>query len=183
MEFLELVKRRRSIRKYSSRPIPRDVIDGCLEAARLAPSACNSQPWYFIVADDEKTRNELSQKAFSGIYSINSFAKNAPVLIIVVTKRPAYPTRLGSLFRGTQFSLIDVGIACEHLILQAEEKGIGTCWLGWFNEREIKRHLGVSKKEKIDIIISMGYALEDPREQRSRKSLEEMRRFNAQAEL
>ena len=79
MNFLELVKKRRSVRRYSKGKVPREVIDRCLEAARLAPSACNAQPWYFIAVDDEKLKNELANKAFSGIYSMNSFAKDAPV--------------------------------------------------------------------------------------------------------
>lgn len=177
MTFLELVKKRRSVRRYSARPVPREVIDRCLEAARLAPSACNSQPWYFIVADDEKLKDSLASKAFSGIYSTNSFAKKAPVLIVVVTERPNYIVRLGGYFKGVQYSLIDIGIACEHLVLQAEEEGLGTCWLGWFNENAVKKILGLPKEKKIDVIISMGYPEEKEMRDKVRRSLSEIRRF------
>ena len=74
MTFFELVKRRKSTRKYSSLPLPREAIDRCLEAARLAPSACNSQPWSFIIVDQPDLKNTLADKAFSGIYSGVGFA-------------------------------------------------------------------------------------------------------------
>ena len=178
MQFLELVRKRKSTRRYSSRPIPREIIDRCLEAARLAPSACNSQPWFFIVIDEQKLKEAVAEAAFSGIYSMNSFAKNAPVLIVVVTERTSYLVRLGGYFRGTRYSLIDVGIACEHLVLQAEQEGIGTCWLGWFNEDRVKKILNLSKAKKIDVIISMGYPESGEEKDKERKSLNEIRRFN-----
>lgn len=177
MTFLELVKRRRSVRRYSAKPVPREVIDRCVEAARLAPSACNSQPWYFIVVDDEKLKSNLARDAFSGIYSMNSFAKEAPVLIVVVAERSNYIARLGGYFKGVQYSLIDIGIACEHLILQAEEGGLGTCWLGWFNENAVKKVLGLSKEKKIDVIISMGYPEKEEPHEKARRSLSEIREF------
>ena len=177
MTFLELAKRRRSIRKYSPQPLPREAIDRCIEAARLAPSACNSQPWHFIIIDDNDLKEKVAHSAFSGAYSMNSFAKEAPVLVAVVTERSTYFARLGGYFKGTQYSLIDIGIACEHFILQAEEEGIGTCWLGWFNEGEVKKTLGVPKDKKIDIIVSMGYPQDGEAREKKRKALEEIRTY------
>lgn len=177
MNFLELVRKRQSVRDYSSSPISRELIDKCLEAARLAPSACNSQPWSFIVLENKEMKNRLADKAFSGIYAINSFAKQAPVIIVVVTERSIYAARLGSYFRGTQYNLIDIGISCEHLILQAAELGIGTCWHGWFNEKAIKRFLGLPRDKKIDILISMGYPKNTILRDKKRKSLDEIRKY------
>jgi nitroreductase len=178
MIFLELLKKRKSVRRYLPKRVPKEAIDKCLEAARLAPSACNSQPWYFIVIDEEKLKNTLVNKAFSGLYSMNSFVREAPVLIIVLTERSKYIARLGGYFRGIQYSLIDIGIACEHLILQASEEGLGTCWLGWFNEKAVKKILGVPKSKKVDVIISMGYPAESETHDRTRKPLDEIRTFN-----
>src|SRR3989339_620853 len=120
MTFIDLVKHRFSCRKFLNTPVEKEKLEQCLEAARLAPSACNSQPWSFIVVDEEKCKNRLAEEAFSGAYSMNAFAKSAPVLIVVVTERSGYIARLGGYFKGVQYSLIDIGIACEHLILQAE---------------------------------------------------------------
>ena len=177
MKFFELVKKRQSVRKYLPKPVPKDVLDRCIQAAQFAPSACNSQPWSFVVVCDEKLKNKLAHKAFSGIYSMNSFAKNAPVLVVVVTERSRYAARLGGYFRGTQYNLIDIGIACEHLVLQAEEEGLGTCWLGWFNEKAVKETLGIPKKKKVDVMISVGYPETKGIRDKTRRPLSKIRRF------
>jgi len=174
-----LARRRRSTRSYSDAPVERDAIERCLEAARVAPSACNSQPWYFIVIDDKTLKGKLGRAAFSGPYAMNAFAREAPVLIVVVTQHSSYIARLGGYLKGVQYSLIDIGIACEHLILQAAEEGIGTCWLGWFDEKAVKRVLGLGRGLKIDIIISMGYPKDNHIGEMRRKSLDEIRKFNS----
>ena len=133
MALLELLKRRKSVREFLDSPVGREKIMTCLEAARLAPSACNSQPWKFVVVDDEQLRDKLCGAAFSGIYSMNSFCKTAPVMVVVISEKSKFVARLGGMFRGTKYYLIDIGIAVEHFVLQAEDSGIGTCWIGWFN--------------------------------------------------
>ncbi|MFH0954129.1 MAG: nitroreductase family protein [Verrucomicrobiota bacterium] len=177
MNFLDLVRRRQSDRKYAPRAVPRELIDRCLEAARLAPSACNSQPWSFIVVDTDAARRTFAEAAFSGLYAMNAFAREAPVFIVAVTERSKYVARLGGQFRGVQYSLVDIGIACEHLCLQAAEEGLGTCWLGWFNEKGVKQALGLPRDAKVDIIISMGYPAEDGVREKQRKTLDEIRRY------
>jgi nitroreductase len=177
MDFLDLVRKRQSERKYSPRPVPRDVVERCLEAARLAPSACHSQPWTFIVVDDEELRRKLAEAAFSGVYAMNAFAREAPVFIVVVTERSKYAARLGGQFRGVQYSLIDIGIACEHMVLQAAEEGVGTCWLGWFNEKAVKQILDLPREAKTDIILSMGYPASELVKEKKRKALREIRRY------
>ena len=177
MRFLELAGRRQSDRRYAETPLPRDAIERCLEAARLAPSACNSQPWSFIVVDHPGDRDRLAAAAFSGIYNMNRFAARAPVLVAVVTERSKYIARLGGMIRGVQYSLLDVGAACEHLILQAAEEGLGTCWLGWFDEKAVKRTLGLPREARVDVLISVGYAEEGATREKKRKSLDEVRRY------
>lgn len=176
MDFLTLCQRRNSLRKYADTPVPQDVILRCLEAARLAPSACNSQPWQFIVVQEPNKRQELAQKAFGGIYGINSFAKSAPVLVVIVTERSMYAAQLAGTFRGVQYSLIDLGIAGEHFCLQAAQEGLGTCWLGWFDQKNTREVLGLSKNDRVDIIISLGYPQIQKQEikEKKRKSLEGM---------
>ncbi len=139
------------------KPVERDKIMLCLEAARLAPSTCNSQPWKFIVVDDRQLKDRLCHAAFSGIYSVMSFARKAPVIVVVVSEKARFLARIGGLFRGTDFYLIDIGIAAEHFILQAEELGLGTCWLGWFNEGAVKSILDIPKDRRVDILIALGY--------------------------
>ncbi len=178
MTFLELINKRSSVRKYTAKPISREIIDRCLEATRLAPSACNAQPWYFIIVDDPVLKGKVSDAAFSGIYSMNSFAKTAFALVVVVREKSSRFAAVGGFFRNVQYNLIDIGIACEHFILQAAEDGVGTCWVGWFNERAVKKILGIPRDKKADIMISMGYPEEKSERPKTRKALTEMSRFN-----
>ncbi len=157
MALLDLLKHRKSIRDFLDRPVEREKIMMCLEAARLAPSACNSQPWKFIVVDDRQLKDKLCDAAFRGIYSMNSFCKMAPVMVVVVSEKSKFSARIGGMFRGTKYYLIDIGVAIEHFVLQAEDLGLGTCWIGWFNERAVKSVLEIPHRKKIDILIALGY--------------------------
>jgi len=157
MALPDLLKHRKSIRDFLDRPVERKEIMMCLEAARLAPSACNSQPWRFIVVDDKQLKNKLCDAAFSGIYSVNAFCKMAPVVGVVISEKSKFLARIGGMFRGTKYYLIDIGIAIEHFVLQAEELGLGTCWIGWFSEGALKPILNIPQRKKIDIIIALGY--------------------------
>lgn len=122
-------------------------------------------------------RSKLAAAAFGGMYKMNRFACEAPVLVVIVREKSRYVARMGGLFRGLQYALIDIGIAVEHFVLQAEEEGVGTCWLGWFNERAVKRLLGLSRSDRVDIIISMGYPGEKAKKDSNRKSLDEIREY------
>lgn len=108
---------------------------------------------------------------------MNSFAKEAPVLVVVVRNKSLYSAQLGGQLRGTQYNLIDLGIACQHLILQAQEEGLGSCWIGWFDERAVKKILKVPRAQKVDIIISLGYSGEKLQEVKTRKLLSEISEF------
>jgi len=177
LNFNELIKKRNSTRSYLPDPVDRELIDRCLDAARLAPSACNSQPWSFIVVDDEKIKNEIVKKALSGIYGSNRFVREAPVLIVAITENSTYIARMGGMFRGIKYNLVDIGIACDHLTLQAEDLGLGTCWLGWFNENAVKKILGLPKKTRIDIMISLGYPKDEAEKKKIRKPLDKVRTY------
>ena len=157
MALLDLLKHRKSVREFLKRPVEREKIMMCLGAARLAPSESNSQPWRFIVVDDRELKDKLCAAAFSGIYSINSFCKTAPVIVVVISEKSKFLATIGGILRGTKFCLIDIGIACEHFVLEAEDLGLGTCWIGWFNERAVKSILNIPKRKKIDILIALGY--------------------------
>ncbi len=157
MALLDLLKHRKSVRNFLTRPVEREKIMLCLEAARMAPSAENSQPWKFIVVDDPAIKNELCRRAFSGLYSMNSFCQTAPVIVAIVSEKSNFLARIGGMFRGTKYYLIDIGIAGEHFVLQAEELGLGTCWLGWFDEKAVKSVLNVPRSKKLDILIALGY--------------------------
>ncbi len=178
MALIELMQRRRSVRRYSDRPVSREDVLKCLEAARLAPSACNSQPWHFIVIDEPALKDRISERIFSGLYSMNKFAGEAPVLVAVVSEKENFLASFGGQVRDTSYCLVDIGIACEHFILQAQDLGIGSCWIGWFDEGALKKELKIPKNKKIDIVISLGYPAEDKIVPKQRRSTEEMSSFN-----
>jgi len=177
LSFLELVNKRFSVRDYLDKPVEREKINICLEAARLAPSACNSQPWKFIIIDEPELKNKLCDKIFSGPYITNIFVKKAPVLLVVLSEKGNFISRVGSFLRDTRYYLIDIGIAVEHFVLQATELGLGTCWIGWFNEKEAKKILSIPESKKIDVIVAVGYPAKT-QSRKVRKSLEEISSFN-----
>ena len=180
MALLDLLKHRKSVRDFLDRPVEREKIMICLEAARVAPSACNSQPWKFIVVDDRQLKNKLCDAAFSGIYFINAFCKMAPVIVVVISEKSKFLARIGGMFRGTKYYLIDIGIAIEHLVLQAEDLGLGTCWVGWFDEGAVKSILNIPQYKKIDILIALGYYdREKVRSEHSREPIDKIASFNS----
>lgn len=135
MDFLQLVQARQSDRSYDKqRPVEPEKLERILEAARLAPSACNAQPWKFVVITDK----ELAQKAGKAAAGLgmNKFAKDAPVHILVVEESANITSLLGGKVKGKHFPLIDIGIVAAHIALAAEAEGLGSCILGWFDEKK-----------------------------------------------
>jgi nitroreductase len=176
--FMDLVRSRRSIRRFLPRPVEREKIMACLEAARLAPSAQNAQPWRFIVVDDPGLKESLCREAFSGVYSWCQFAAQAPVLVVILARPGLVAYRLLRQIQGTQFHLIDIGIAGEHFILQAEELGLGTCWIGWFSGRKVRKVLKVPRSYKIVALLPVGYAASRPPRETVRKAFGEVAWWN-----
>ena len=175
----ELIRRRRSVRHFLSRPVEREKILACLEAARLAPSAHNVQPWRFLVIDDPGLKERFAHEVFSGIYNSSRFAAQAPVLIVILAQPDIFANQLGKQVQGISFYLIDIGIAGGQLSLQAEELGLGTCWVGWFSARKTRKFFSIPRKYKIPCLMAMGYHEMRPPREKKRKSLEEITWFNS----
>jgi nitroreductase len=176
--FQELVRKRRSTRRYLERPVEREKVLACLEAARLAPSAENVQPWRFLVIDDPEIKQKYAASVFSGIYSFSRFAAKAPVLIVILARPDLLANRIGKQIQDVSFYLIDVGIAGEHLALQAEELGLGSCWIGWFNTRRTRKFFRIPRPFKVVCLMALGYPQAKSGRERSRKPLAEICWFN-----
>lgn len=175
MSFLTLVSHRQSVRKYAKIPVERDKLERCLEAARLAPSASNSQPWHYIVVENEPLRTDVANATFSNTVKFNKFALDAPVLIVVVLTRPRLLNRFAMLLKNKEWRLIDIGISTEHLCLQAAEEGLGTCMMGWFDEKRLKSLLKLERNQSVALVISLGYATEGyPLRTKIRKPFQEI---------
>ena len=180
MAFIDLLKSRRSVRSFLDKQVEREKIIKCLEAARLAPSACNSQPWKFIVVDDRQLLEKLCGEAFHGTYAINAFCRTAPVMVAIVSEKSRFWARVGGLLRDIKYYLLDIGIAGEHIVLQAEELGLGSCWIGWFDEAVVKSVLGVPGSKRVDIMIALGYYDSDVVSgEHDREPLESIASFNS----
>lgn len=175
MSFNKLILARQSVRRYADTPVEPEKLTLCLEAARLAPSASNSQPWKFIIVDQEPLRTEVAKATFSDIKLINKFTVQAPVLVVIVMEKAKLITRLAMLVKKKEWPLIDIGITAEHFCLQAAELGLGTCMIGWFDEDKIKKLLQMPTDKSIGLVISVGYAVEGyPQRTKIRKSMEEI---------
>ena len=176
-ELLELLKYRQSDRAYLSNPIERDKLERILEAGRLAPSACNAQPWKFIIVDQQELKNKIADCTSSKILGMNHFTKQAPIHIVIVEEKANFTSNAGSLIKNKQFPLIDIGITAEHICLQATAEGLGTCMLGWFDETKVKKLLNIPKSKRVPLIITLGYPASETREKR-RKDLDNITSYN-----
>jgi nitroreductase len=172
IKLLELINKRQSDRAYLSNPIEGDKLERILEAGRLAPSACNAQPWKFIVVDQQELKNKIADCTSSKILGMNHFTKQAPIHIVIVEEKANFTSNAGSLIKNKQFPLIDIGITAEHICLQATAEDLGTCMLGWFDEPKVKKLLNIPKSKRVPLIITLGYPANETREKRRKDSKE-----------
>lgn len=165
MSVLEIIKKRRSTRKYKADPIPEDVLYRVLEAARLAPSGKNLQPWKFILVKSKPLKEALAEASVGQF-----FMAEAPIIIAACGFPDNCYSRMGNFMKSWP---VDVAIALEHLILQAQEEGLGTCWIGAFEEKKAKLILNVPEDVRVLAMTPLGYPDEEPRD-RGRKELDEI---------
>ena len=173
------IMKRRSVRRFEQKPVDRKLIFSCLEAARFAPSAENSQPWRFLIIDDPDVKSAFGEKIFSGIYRHTRWAINAPVLVVLLADLDFVTHRIAKVIQGIPFYLIDLGIAGEHFVLQAHSLGLGTCWIGWFHFKKARRFLKLPNNLKICDLIALGHPAKGwEAKQKKSKSIDEITRFN-----
>ncbi|HVP76286.1 MAG TPA: nitroreductase family protein [Thermodesulfobacteriota bacterium] len=160
MDVSAAIRQRRSVRAYKAVEVEEEKLKKILEAARLSPSASNQQSWKFIVIRNKETKKKLARAAFG-----QSFIGEAPVVMVACgTESKAV------MACGQPTHTVDVSIACAFMILQACELGLGTCWIGAFEEGEVKKILEIPKSARVVAMIPLGYPDEDP-SPRSRKGL------------
>ncbi len=179
MEFSKLIKIRQSVRKYQAKAVEKEKIQQLIEAVRLAPSASNSQPWKLILVDEPELKDKVARATFSKAVSFNKFAPQAPVVAVLTIEKPKLINQIGGRIKNREFPLLDIGIAAANFCLQAAELGLGTCILGWFDEKRIKKLLNIPRKTRIGLLITLGYAEEDYKlRKKIRKEAEVMSSFN-----
>ncbi len=163
MDVNEVIKVRRSIRKYKIKRIEEAKILRVVEAGRLSPSASNKQPWHFIVITDSESRKKMKQ-----IYDRTWFYE-APTIIVVCVD----PT-IAAVRDGENFWKVDGAIAMQSMILQATEEGLGTCWIGAFNEAVVRKILEIPQHIRVLAMTPLGYPDEVKEKVTNRKKIEEI---------
>ncbi len=178
MNFYELVAQRQSDRNYEAEsPVEREKIERILEAARLAPSACNAQPWKIIVVDNPELKNQLADATAAKALMMNHFTKQAPVHLVIVEEGANISSTIGGWVKRKHFPHIDLGIIAEHICLAATAEGLGTCMIGWFDENKVRKLLNIPKQKRPILIITLGYSAQPLREKK-RKAINEIVSWN-----
>jgi nitroreductase len=175
--ILDLIISRQSDRKYSDKPIEKDKLDRIVEAGRMSPSACNAQPWKFIVVTDPELVLKVADAASAKLLGMNGFVAQAPIIIVIVREKPNMSSKVGATIKDKDYSLFDIGIATENICLQAKAEGIGSCIIGWFDEKMIRKLLEIPNSKRVELIITLGYSLSEQRQKR-RKPPEETVSYN-----
>jgi nitroreductase len=166
MTVFEAIQGRKSIRKYSDKPVEQEKLDRVLEAARLAPSAGNGQHWKFIVVTDKDKRDELMK-----ISGNQAFIGQAPVVLVAVGTKP------GIMTNDQPAEAVDLSIAMSFMLLEAHEQGLGACWIARYDQQSVRDLLDIPASATAVAITALGYAAEEPAG-RPRKKLEEIVCYN-----
>ena len=175
MDFLEIAKARQSCRSYEeNRPVEPEKLQRVLEAARLAPSACNGQPYQLTVCTGEKAKEvALLTRGMGGM---NKFAVQAPVCIVISEAAYNRTAALGAKVKGNDYRSIDIGIMTAYLTAEAAAQGLSTCILGWLDDEKIRAAIGTNSATRL--VITLGYAAEgDKLREKKRKDLGELVTF------
>jgi nitroreductase len=154
MNFTEIAEKRQSCREYNGeKAIESKKLDAILNAARLAPSACNGQPYHTTVCRDESAKQVASLVTGMGM---NKFAANAPVLLVISEEDYVASAALGARVKGNDYRSIDIGIVAAYITAEATAQGLGSCILGWFDDKKIREVCGLTKP--VRLVITLGYA-------------------------
>ena len=170
MNFMEIARTRQSCRAYDeTRAVEDEKLNAMLEAAQLAPSACNGQPYHFTVCRGEMAKEVA--KATMGL-GMNKFASQAPVLIVVSEKPYVKSAAMGAKVKGNDYRSMDIGIAVAYLTAEATAQGLGTCILGWLDDEKLRKLCGLD--QPVRLVITVGYAKDETVRPKKRKELSEL---------
>ena len=171
MNFMEIAENRQSCRSYDEqRPVEPEKLTAVLEATRLAPSACNGQPYHLTVCTGEKAKEVAKATVSMGL---NKFAPQAPILIVISEEPYVKTAALGAKLKGIDYRSIDIGIAAAYLTAEATAQGLGTCILGWIDDKKIRKACNLDAKTHL--VITLGYPKEDDKlRSKKRKDMDEL---------
>ena len=177
MDFKSLVLNRQSDRSYLDKTVEAEKLARILECARMAPSACNAQPWHIIVVDNPEIRAKVADATTERILGMNHFTKQAPLLLVLIEEEANITSTLGGWVKKRHYPLMDLGIMAEHICLAAASEGLGSCMIGWFDEAKVKSACAIPASKRVQLIISLGYSDAQTRT-KIRKPLEKIVSYN-----
>ena len=170
MNFTEIALARQSCRSYDeTREVEEEKLTAILEAARLAPSACNSQPYHFTVCRGESAKAVAAATQGMGM---NKFSSQAPALIVISEADYNKTAALGAKVKGNDYRSIDIGITTAYLTAEATAQGLSTCILGWLDDSKIRKVCDID--HPVRLVITLGYAKDDPLRNKKRKELTQL---------
>lgn len=177
-DLLSLIRHRQSCRNFDpARFVEKEKLMDILQAAALSPSACNSQPWRYIAVDEPQRVEQVAQCLQDS--GMNKFAGKATAFVVAIEGKQNLTAKVGESLKNQKYSGIDLGLSVAHLVLAAEDLGLSSCILGWFNERKLKMLLGIPKTRRIRLVVALGYAMpEDVLRAKQRKAFDEVVSFN-----
>lgn len=170
MDFYEVIKKRKSVRKFKPDPIPEKIMNEIIEAGRIAPSAKNYQPWHFVIINDPDLKEQMVKACRD-----QRFVGEGAAIIVGCALTDSAWGRMGGYMSSWS---VDLSIALDHIILAAVNEGLGTCWIGAFDEEQVKRILRIPDNVRVLALTPIGYPNEDPKD-RGRKPLKEIVSYNA----
>jgi nitroreductase len=174
-DYFELIQKRESCRDFDARPVEKEKLERCVEAARLAPSACNSQPWKYLVVTNPEMVKKL--RPMMQDLGMNKFVDACPAFAIVLEEKAKLKVTVSQRFKDQDFAPIDVAFSASQFCYAATEQGLSTCIIGWHNEPKIKEMFNLEKHERVRLILAVGYAKSDKLREKRRKPIEEMSEF------
>ncbi len=173
--FFDLCLRRQSCRKYTGKPVEHEKLEACIEAARQTPSACNSQPWSFVVMESPELVAEAAQCAQS--FGNNAWAGEAGAFVLVLEEYAPIMPKIRQVFDSQMYAHSDIGAAIYGITLAAAEQGLGSCIIGTFDRPRLAELLGLPLEKRQLMLIALGYAEEDKIRPKQRKPLEDIVRY------
>ena len=175
-DYFDLIYRRESCRNFDpNRPVEKEKLQRCAEAAWIAPSACNGQPWKYLIVTNEALKEKLRPLMME--LGMNKFVKNCPAFAVVLEEATVLKVSLSQKFKDQDFAPIDVAFSASQFCYAATEQGLSTCIIGWHNEQKIRELFGLPKTTRVRLILAIGYAADETLRKKQRKPIDDVIRF------
>ncbi len=175
-DYFDLIARRESCRNFDpNRPAEREKLQRCAEAAWIAPSACNGQPWKYLIVTNPELNEKLRPLMME--LGMNKFVKNCPAFAVVLEEATVLKVSLSQKFKDQDFAPIDVAFSASQFCYAATEQGLSTCIIGWHNEQKIRELFGLPKTTRVRLILAIGYAADETLRKKQRKPIDDVIQF------